>query len=102
MNNLIPLIMGMAAVTYLPRLVPLFLLTDKKIPKRLDRFLQCIPAASLGALVIPGMFSVTPEVPAAAILGIGFTIVYGLFRGGILLPVLGAVAVTYTVLLHWG
>ncbi|MEA2059868.1 MAG: AzlD domain-containing protein [Thermodesulfobacteriota bacterium] len=101
MSNLIPLILGMAAVTYLPRLLPFFIVTDKKIPKSLEAFLDCIPAASLGALVVPGMFSVTPDVPLAAVLGIGFTIVYGLIRGGILLPVLGSVAVTYFVLLHF-
>ncbi len=102
MNTLIPLIFGMAAVTYIPRLVPFLFLTDKKIPKRFDSFLKCIPAAALGALVIPGIFSATPDLPMAAFLGIGFTIVYGMIKGGIIIPVLGSVVVTYLVLLNFG
>ena len=99
MNNLIPVILGMAAVTYGPRLVPFLLLTSKEIPKRLDAFLKCIPVAAIGALIIPGVFSVTPDMPLAALSGMAFTMIYGLWKGGIIIPVLGSVAVTYLVLL---
>ena len=99
MNNLIPTILGMAAVTYIPRLMPFLFLGGREIPARLDAFLKCIPLAALGALIIPGAFQATPEMPAAAMAGMGFTAVYGLFRGGIIVPVLGSVAVTCLVLL---
>ncbi|CCK82216.1 MULTISPECIES: AzlD domain-containing protein [Desulfobacula] len=102
MNNLIPLIFGMAAVTYGPRLMPFLLLTNKKIPKRVDAFLKCIPVAAIGALIIPGVFSATPDVPMAAISGIAFTLIFGLWKGGIIIPVLGSVIVTYVVLLCAG
>ena len=98
MNNLIPVIFGMAAVTYGPRLLPFLFLTNREIPKRVDAFLKCIPAAAIGALIIPGVFSATPDMPMAAVLGMGFTMIYGLWRGGIIIPVLGSVAVTYLVL----
>ncbi len=99
MNNLIPLILGMAAVTYGPRLMPFLLLTNKEIPKRVDAFLKCIPVAAIGALIIPGVFSATPNMPLAAFAGIAFTLVVGLWKGGIIIPVLGSVVVTYIVLL---
>ena len=98
MNNLIRVIFGMAAVTYGPRLLPFLFLTNREIPKRVDAFLKCIPAAAIGALIIPGVFSATPDMPMAAVLGMGFTMIYGLWRGGIIIPVLGSVAVTYLVL----
>ncbi|MDA3791814.1 MAG: AzlD domain-containing protein [Desulfobacula sp.] len=98
MNNLILIILGMAAVTYIPRLLPFLLLSNKQIPKRLDAFLKCIPVAAIGALIIPGVFSATPDMPMAAISGIAFTTIFGLWRGGIIIPVLGSVAVTYLVL----
>lgn len=99
MNDLILIILGMAAVTYGPRLIPFLLLSNKEIPKRVDTFLKCIPVAAIGALIIPGIFSATPDMPMAALSGLMFTMIFGLWRGGIIIPVLGSVAVTYFVLL---
>jgi branched chain amino acid efflux pump len=99
MDNLIPIILGMAAVTYIPRLIPFLMLTGKEIPKRVDAFLKCIPVAAIGALIIPGVFNSTPDLPVAGIAGITFTLIIGLWRGGIVVPVLGSVLVTYLVIL---
>jgi branched-subunit amino acid transport protein len=98
MNNLIPVILGMAAVTYGPRLLPFLFFSGKRPPKRVNAFLKCIPVAAIGALIIPGVFSATPEQPAAAATGMAFTLAFGFWRGGIIIPVLGAVAATYLVL----
>ena len=95
MDNLIFIIFSMAVVTYLPRLIPFLVLTNKKIPVRLDAFLKCIPVAAIGALIIPGVFNATPDMPLAGIAGITFTLIFGLWRGGIIIPVLGSVMVTY-------
>ena len=97
-KSLLPLIFGMAAVTYGPRLAPFLFFRNARIPRRLDAFLKCIPVAAIGALIVPGAFSATPDMPIAGILGMGFTLVYGLFRGGIIVPVLGSVAVSYLVM----
>ena len=101
-DNLIPLILGMAAVTYGPRLLPFLFFSNTPIPERVDAFLKCIPVAAIGALIIPGVMGATPEFPQAALLGIGFTAVYGLFKGGIIVPVLGSVGVTYLALAGLG
>ena len=97
-NSLIPLIFGMAAVTYVPRLAPFLFFRNTRIPVRLDAFLKCIPVAAIGALIMPGAFTATPDLPWAGIAGMGFTLVYGLFRGGIIVPVLGSVAVSWIIL----
>lgn len=99
MSETILIIIGMTAVTYLPRLIPFFMLSGATIPARLDRFLKCIPAAAIGALIIPGVFNATPGIPAAALAGILFTLLFGLLRGGIIIPVLGSVTVAYLVML---
>jgi len=44
------------------------------------------------------VFNATPDMPLAAISGMAFTLIYGLWRGGIIIPVLGSVAVTYFIL----
>ena len=100
MNNFIPVILGMAAVTYGPRLIPFLFMTNRETPKRMDAFLKCIPVAAIGALIIPGVFSATPDMPMAAVAGMAFAMIFGLWRGGIIIPVLGSVAVTYLVLLY--
>lgn len=97
MDEVILIVIGMAAVTYIPRLLPFLLLTDRKIPARVDAFLKCIPVAAIGALIIPGVFNSTPDKPLAGIAGIAFALLIGLWRGGIILPVLGSVAVSWLV-----
>lgn len=99
MAEIIMIILGMAVVTYLPRLFPFLLLARIEIPPRVDGFLKCIPAAAIGALIIPGVFTATPEIPLAAVAGISFALLFGLLRGGIIIPVLGSVAVAWVVLL---
>jgi len=49
------LIVGMGIVTYLPRMMPATILSRKKLPKLLIRFLSYIPAAVLSALFFPGV-----------------------------------------------
>ena len=100
-NSLIPLILGMAAVTYGPRLAPFLFFGRIKVSCRVDAFLKAIPAAAIGALILPGIFSATPDFPAAGLCGMGFACLYGLFRGGIIVPVLGAVGVAFMVLSGW-
>lgn len=98
MNDMLIIIFGMAAVTYGPRLLPFLVLSDRQLPRQVDAFLKCIPAAAIGALIIPGVVTATPDMPQAAIAGMVFTLAAGLWKGGIILPVLGSVCVTYLVL----
>ncbi len=95
MNNYIILILGMAAVTYIPRLAPFLMLSGKELPQSLRRFLSFIPCTALGALIIPGVFSSIPQSPHAAMLGFGFAVIYSWFRGGIIVPVLGSIVVAF-------
>lgn len=99
MDNLIFLIVGMAGVTYGPRLAPFLFLGDRKIPRRVDAFLKCIPAAAIGALIIPGVFNAIPDAPVAVLCGMAFTVIAGLWKGGVIVPVIGSVLVTYFILL---
>lgn len=99
MNNVILLILGMTFVTYIPRLIPFLMLSDRKLPKNLDKFLTFIPYTALGALIIPGVFSAIPGKPIASILGIGFAIIYSWRKGGIIIPISGSIIVALAVLM---
>lgn len=55
MRDTILLILGMAVVTYIPRLAPLWLLSSRKLPEAVIRWLELIPPAVLSALLIPAL-----------------------------------------------
>lgn len=48
-------ILGMGAVTYLPRLVPILLLSTKKLPPLVVAWLRYVPVAVLSAMLLPSL-----------------------------------------------
>jgi branched-subunit amino acid transport protein len=48
-------ILGMAVVTYLPRLLPILALSGRSLPPLLAKWLSCIPAAVLSAMLAPSL-----------------------------------------------
>ena len=52
----IALIAGMTAVTYIPRFLPLWLLSSRSLHPGLMRWLEMIPPAVLSALLAPALF----------------------------------------------
>jgi branched-subunit amino acid transport protein len=49
------LILGMGAVTYIPRWLPLFFLSRRQLPHWFVDWLDLIPAAVLSALLLPAL-----------------------------------------------
>jgi branched-subunit amino acid transport protein len=89
------IILGMMLVTMLPRIIPLYIFKTEKMPAFLRKFLEYIPFAVLGALILPsGLEGIAGE-PLLS----GFCLVVAgitaWFRPGILQPVMGAVLVAY-------
>ena len=55
-ENLVLLtIFGMALVTYLPRFLPLYALSSKKLPKWAVSWLRYVPPAVLAAMLLPAI-----------------------------------------------
>jgi branched-subunit amino acid transport protein len=54
-TTLILTILGMALVTYLPRLLPAWFLRGRELPGFLAAWLKYIPAAVLAALLLPSL-----------------------------------------------
>ncbi len=52
------LILGMAAVTFLPRFLPMALVSRLTIPARAKAFLEFVPVGVLSALVFPAIFAI--------------------------------------------
>ncbi|MGM0414236.1 MAG: AzlD domain-containing protein [Bacillota bacterium] len=53
------IIIGMALVTYIPRMFPLVILSDLELTSFWRRFLYYIPPAALSALIFPGILNAT-------------------------------------------
>ncbi len=53
------IILGMAGVTYLPRMMPLVFLANIELPPFWKRFMNYVPPAALTALIFPGILSAT-------------------------------------------
>lgn len=47
------LVFGMGLVSFLPRWLPLFFLSRRKLPKIVEEWLELIPVAILSALLVP-------------------------------------------------
>jgi len=54
-GEIIPIIIGMGIVTYIPRWLPLFFLSRRRLPPWLIDWLGFIPAAILSALILPSL-----------------------------------------------
>ena len=54
-QNYLLLLLGMGLVTYLPRLLPLFFLSQRQLPQWLVDWLELIPVAILAALLAPSL-----------------------------------------------
>src|SRR5699024_11221188 len=63
------IIVGMSLVTMIPRLLPAFLIGKLEFKSWINRWLNAIPYAALGALIFPGIMSVKPDEPHIGIIG---------------------------------
>ncbi|AOA02952.1 MULTISPECIES: AzlD domain-containing protein [Carnobacterium] len=50
------LILGMAVVTYLPRMLPMLLLNNREIPEKIVRWMSFIPVSIFAALIFSDIF----------------------------------------------
>lgn len=99
MNSVLFIILGMTLVTYIPRVIPFFMVSDKELPKPVRRFLEYVPYTALGALILPGAITAIPNNPLASVVGIVFAATYSFVRGGIIISVVGSIGIVYLMLL---
>lgn len=98
MKDYIPLILGMMAVTYLPRLLPFFMLHGKSLPPAIKRFLGIVPYTALSALILRGILEADAGMLLATSLGILASGIASWFKGGLILSVIASIAVSFVIL----
>lgn len=52
-DNYLYIVLGMGIVTYVPRWLPLVLLSRRELPEWFEQWLDLIPAAILSSLILP-------------------------------------------------
>jgi branched-subunit amino acid transport protein len=67
--KIILIILGMALVTYLPRLLPALFMDRFQFPAWFKKWLKSIPYAALGALIFPGILLVDQDQPLLGFAG---------------------------------
>ena len=55
------MILGMTLVTYLPRVLPAFLMGRIRLSAQVEHFLQLIPYTAMTALIFPGVLTVDAQ-----------------------------------------
>lgn len=87
------MLLGMALVTYLPRMIPLAFLDEKKLPPIVSGVLKNIPYAVLGALIFPAVLFVQDGNILFGVVGIIVAFAIALLGGGLMVVVLGTIGV---------
>lgn len=98
MKNYIPLILGMTAVTYLPRLLPLITLSKRNLHPLLRQFLLYVPYTALGVLIVRGVSQSKPDMMFAAIAGMGASVICSWLNGGMILSVFASIITSFLFL----
>lgn len=89
------IIIGMAIVTALPRIIPTFIVDKFEFRDWMNRWLQAIPYAALGALIFPGILTVKAGEPHVGLIGGLVAVVLAYFGLNVMFVVIGAIATVY-------
>jgi len=92
------LIIGMAIVTYIPRLLPLLALKDRKINKNLEDFLGLIPYTSLSILIVRGIMTADSQMKVATLVGIAAAALVSYIKGNLVLSVLTGILFSFIII----
>ncbi|HLR52385.1 MAG TPA: AzlD domain-containing protein [Candidatus Avamphibacillus sp.] len=93
------IIIGMSIVTMIPRLIPAFLVGKLEFKSWIDRWLNAIPYAALGALIFPGIMSVKPDEPHIGVIGGVVAIALSALGLNVILVVVGAIFTVFLFLI---
>ncbi|MFI8576569.1 AzlD domain-containing protein [Rossellomorea aquimaris] len=94
MNSAIVLmIIGMAIVTYIPRMLPFLVFKGKELPPFLQGVLKNVPYAVLGALIFPSILLIQEGNLMFGIVGAAAAFVIAFMGANVILVVVGAISV---------
>lgn len=85
----------MTFVTYIPRMLPAFLIDKMRFGAKSEKFLRLIPYTAISALVFPGVFFVDGANPLIGIIGALTAGILAWHRFPVIACVLASIAVNF-------
>ncbi|QPC46014.1 AzlD domain-containing protein [Mangrovibacillus cuniculi] len=85
------ILVGMSLVTYIPRVLPVFMMGEKPLPPFVENVLKNVPYATLGALIFPGILLIHESI-WFGLGGAVFAITIAWLGANVLVVVLGSIA----------
>ncbi|MDF2597014.1 MAG: branched-chain amino acid transporter [Clostridia bacterium] len=95
MKSYLPLILGMMLVTYIPRLLPLLIITERPLHPFFKKFLLFIPYTALSVLITRGMMEASGGMQFVTFVGLGAAAICSWFKGGLVLSVFVAIIASF-------
>ncbi|MFS0824283.1 AzlD domain-containing protein [Bacillus sp. 1P02SD] len=89
-KTILLMIIGMGLVTYIPRMLPLVVFNSVKLPPFLQNVLKNVPFAILGALIIPGVFTINEDI-WFGIIGAGVAFIVAFLGANVIVVVLSSI-----------
>lgn len=97
--RVILIIIGMSLATMIPRIMPAFIVDKLEFKPWVNRWLNAIPYAALGALIFPGIMTVQEGDPSIGLLGGAVAVAIAFFRLNVIFVVLGSIGAVYLLTL---
>ncbi|HLR66567.1 AzlD domain-containing protein [Virgibacillus alimentarius] len=94
------IIIGMSIVTMIPRIIPAFIVDKLQFRDWVNRWLNAIPYAALGALIFPGILTVKPDQPEIGLIGAGVAVGLAYIGLNVILVVAGAILSIFIVSIY--
>ncbi|WP_047982527.1 AzlD domain-containing protein [Ornithinibacillus contaminans] len=85
------IIIGMSLVTMIPRIIPAFVVDKLQFKDWINRWLNAIPYAALGALIFPGVLTVNADNPYIGLAGGIIAILLAYIGLNVIFVVIGAI-----------
>jgi len=101
MQKTIIAVILMAAVTYIPRVLPMIFVKERLKSRFLRSFLYYVPFAALGAMTFPAILYSTGDM-ASAVIGMAVALILALFERGLLEVAVGSIVTVYLIQLFIG
>ncbi len=91
-KEIVIMIIGMAVVTYLPRMLPFVMFKGKELPPFLQGVLKNVPYATLGALIFPAILFIQEDI-WYGIIGAAAAFIAAFLGANVIVVVIGSISV---------
>lgn len=87
------MIIGMAVVTYIPRMLPFIVFKGKELPPFLQGVLKNVPFAVLGALIFPSILLIQEGNLLFGLVGTAAAFLLAFLGANVIVVVIGAISI---------